>query len=324
MKPEEINPSDVAAIPAKERIDLARKVGRFLSHTHSEQEHIAAERLASLLARDTALSVRSALAKEVMECPFISKEVAMRIANDVDEVSEVFLLESHSLTDDMMEFLARECEERAREVLAKRDFLPEPVSFAISEVGQATAVSNLMENKTAIVSDRVCDAVTDRFEDNEEVIGKLANRSDLSVASVMKLIDKISSEMAETLMKNYDLGIDAGSYLAGQVNLRAKDEVLKFSSDEEVESHFQSLMDDGLLNDGFILRLIQSENLKHFTIAISIRAKAHVSAVKKVLDTGRKGDFYYLMDKCKVSQGLVQSIYDAYTKVNGDDPKRTA
>ena len=310
---------DLSDKTIEEREAIATRVGKAFSQGADKVELAAAERLLEVLVLDAAENVRSNLVKEVLNCEFLPFEVAKKISNDVVAISENFL--HHYVGEDaLLEKLARECEEQAREILAQRHGLPEPASFAISEVGAEKSISNLMENKTAIISDRVCTKVTDRFLGNKDIMEHMSKREDLSMASVVLLIDFMSQEVAAGLVKNYNLGEDLAHYIAGQAQITAVGNSLENATDQDIRSYFKSLKKDGLLNDGKLIQILKSSGAKQFSIAISIRSGIEGEKVEAILNGGDKGHFTRLLEKAKISEALIAIIYGVYLEVLNPPP----
>ncbi len=303
---------DLTGKTESEREVIAAKVGKALSQDLDKVERAAVEKLSKVLAMDTAENVRQSLVKEVLNCPYLPIEIATQIANDVSTISKNFLHNYDSGDDAVLEELARECEEKAREVLATRHGLPEPASFAISEVGGEGSISNLMENKTAVISERVCSVVTDRFKDNPSIMENMSRRADLPLNSVAKIIEHLGDEVASGLIKKYELGEDLAHYISGQAKLAAMEGELNKATITELEVYYRGLDDDGLLNNGMLLQILKSGNIGKFSVAVSIRTGIDADKVIKIINSQDKGNFFRLMEKMKVTDALAGIIYEAY------------
>jgi uncharacterized protein (DUF2336 family) len=303
-----------------ERQELAKIVGRFLNKDASEQERMAAEQLANLLARDATVAVRNALAQEVRNCRFIPKELAIKIADDVEEISSPFLLGDGSAFDvEMLETLARECNESAREVIARREGLPEPVSYAICEVGQEKAITNLMENPTAQVSEKVCKKVTERFGENTAVLDSVAGRADLSLNIIDEIIKKISKDAASRLVENYDVGPELAAYVAGEAKTRAMSDSMDNAPVFEQLAYFRRLYEEGMLNDGLLLQILQKGKVNQFAVAASIRSLTNLDQVTEVLREGKREHVMRLFESMKVGKGLDVVLFQAFSDVRDPD-----
>jgi uncharacterized protein (DUF2336 family) len=312
MKDNQLVIEDLKTKSASERAAIAVRVGKSLSLDLEKVERVAIEELAKVLALDTAENVRQSLVKEVMNCPYLPIDIAKQIANDVSSVSENFLHHYQGTDDSLLEKLARECEEKAREVLASRHNLPEPASFAISEAGGEVSIYNLMDNQSAIISERVCAVVTTRFNGNSNVMENMSKRTDLPLASVVLLIDHLTEEVADNLIKKYKIGEDLAHYISGQAKLATIDDELSKTSVPELEVYFKALNDDGLLNNGMLLQILKSKDIDKFSVAVSIRSGIASYKVLKILNSNDKGNFFRLMDKLKVNNSLASVIYQAY------------
>lgn len=295
-----------------EREVIAAKVGKSLSLSLGKVERVAVEELARAIAVDAAESVRRSLVKEVLKCPYLPIDVAKQIANDVSSISEDFLHNYEANDDDELEQLARDCEEHARELLATRRNLPEPASFAISELGQEKSISNLMENNTAVISERICSKVVDRFKDNEAIMEGMSKREDLPLNSISIIVEFLAEEVATGLVKKYDLGEDLAHFIAGQAKLSTMDEALSKVSSTDLVAYYEGLKVDGLLNNGMLLQAIQSNDINKFAIAVSVRSGIDLEKINKILESGDKGHFFRLMDKMKVAEALAAIIHSAY------------
>jgi len=296
----------------EERVALAQKVGRFLSRTIDQGEREATEQLAMLLAKDAADAVRAALASEVGKCAHLPIDIAKRISDDVEKIASPFLLEGDGLSDETLEHLARECEEQAREILARRKDLPEPASFAISELGQEQAVANLMDNQTANISERVCAQVITRFEENDAVLSKMGARVDLPMSVIENLINMVSEEIADELVKQYGLGKDMAAYVTGQAKVVALNASRESATDSELEAYFQRLNDAHELGDAVLLGVLQGGGMRQFEIAIAVRAGISREQAMEYLSGGKRAGFMDLLDLAKVIKSLESIMFEAF------------
>jgi len=309
---------ELAGQSSAEKEILARKLGRLINNEQPGPKREAAEQLARHLARDATQSVRQALARELLTCPYLPQDIAKRIADDVDDIASPFLRDAE-IDVETMETLARECQERARELLAGRRGVPESVSFAISEIGQEGSVSILMDNPTAEMSERICDAVTNRFEDNPSVMAKIAARKDLPLGSVVKLIKHISDDLAGNLIKGYGLGDDLAHYLAGQVKVGAIGQTMAESDDEQLLEYFKELNEATLLNDGMLLQILEQRQLREFTYALSIRADLTPWETRQIFQTRDRGELSKLLEKANVGTMMINVLRAQYeTAVAGN------
>ena len=116
-----INSDELKLVDRVERIELARKIGQFLSGNQQGQDRATGEDLARMLAADTSVAVREALALELRNSSVLPADLVERIARDLDQVAVPFLIAAKALTDDLLEQIVRECGDAAQEAIARRD-----------------------------------------------------------------------------------------------------------------------------------------------------------------------------------------------------------
>lgn len=312
-----VNMNDVDGQTKDERVALAHRIGKFLTGDVGDKERTAAEELVKVLANDTSVMVREALSEELKSCPFIPKEIAMKMASDVKEVSMPFLIETQALSLETLVEIARQCGEVAREALAQRDGVPEELSFAISEHGQETSVSLLLENETAELSSRVCVALTERFGDNDKVMGGLSERHDLPLEVVDDLVKRMTSDISASLMERYGMAKDYGDYLASTTQFRAMNDRMKQATDGELERYLRGLYRDNMLTPSFILQLTQGGRARPTKIALAIRSGLPIGNISALMRDGSAHAFEGLAEKAGFSTAFgspLKKAYDAAVK----------
>ena len=75
MNTSDISSAELASGNIAERAELARKLGRFLNLERPEDERTAVERLALVVAADSAIMVRKVLVEELRNCRVIPAEL---------------------------------------------------------------------------------------------------------------------------------------------------------------------------------------------------------------------------------------------------------
>lgn len=295
-----------------ERVALAHRIGKFLVGDVGGKERTAAEELVRVLANDTSVIVREALSQELKACQFIPKDVAMRMARDVEQVSMPFLIETNALSLETLIEIAKKCGEVARMALAQRDGVPEELSFAISEHGEETSISLLLANETAELSTRVCLALTERFGDNTKVMEGMSERHDLPLDVVDDLVKRMSADIAGSLMERYGMAKDYGDYLASTTQFRAMKDRMSQANDAELERYLRGLHRDNLMNPSFILQLARAGRARPTKIALAIRTGLPIGNISVLLKGDSVHAFEGLAEKAGFSPAFGRPLKDAY------------
>ena len=309
--------ADVEGKNIAERADLARQLGRFLSLEKPQAERTAVEQLALVMATDSELKVRKILVEELRTCRFIPAELAKKIADDIEDVAGPFLLDTELLALETLEEIAYQCGDGARQILARRAHLPEPVSFVITEVGEEKAVGNLMANPTAEMSERVCLKVNQRFAESDEIMERLTERADLPLSVIDVLIHRIADRWRDHLIQNYNLGPDFASYIWGQTRSKALIEAIKAAKEPERLAYLKRVEGEGGLEGDLILQMLQQGEINCFKLAMAVRARAPLANIEIILADHSDLAFERLLEKAGIGSALAPIFASTFKEKAG-------
>lgn len=309
-----INSDELKLVDRVERIELARKIGQFLSGNQQGQDRATGEDLARMLAADTSVAVREALALELRNSSVLPADLVERIARDLDQVAVPFLIAAKALTDDLLEQIVRECGDAAQEAIARRDGVSEPVSYAICDVAREPAVTTLFANPGAEISERTCHRATDRFPDSQSLLQVMAARADLPLSVAESVIERVSDVVAERLVKHYQLGEDLASYLLGSAKRRVFSDTMEAAPTEEVLAYLKRLHRVGALTSDYLLQAIQMGHLRTFRIILALLADAPMEKVTRDLEQRGRMALDRLLKQADLSQSVAGVIVIAYER----------
>jgi uncharacterized protein (DUF2336 family) len=302
-------------IDRKAREQIAGKVGRILAKQSNGSDKKAALELARVLVEDVSVSVREALSKELRNCSFLPKEILLKLAGDIEQVSMPFLVASQAMDDDFLEEIIHNCGDKAQEAVAARDGLSEAVGFAISDVGCKDAVETLVENETADVSNRCCDRVVDRFPEERSLLEKLASRADLPVEIVERLIFKVSKRYGEYMTEKFDLTTDYSSYLVSLANRQVFSRTMEMAPQNEIENYLHQLYSVNGLTSDVLLNYLQNGNFRLFTAALAVLLDKPFEAVETKIASGDKKVLARLLEAAGFARSVVGVLLIAYERL---------
>lgn len=302
-------------IDQKAREEIARKVGRILARQENGNGNEDALQLAQLLVEDVAVSVREALAKELRACSFLPLDLVSKLSQDIDQVSMPFLVASQAIDDAFLEEIVRSCGASAQQAIAQRPSLSEAVSFAISDVGSLGAVTSLIANDGAEISERSCSRVVERFPEERSLMEKLAERADLPPVVVERIIFKVSKRYGEYLSEKFGLATDYASYLVSMANRQVFSRTLEMAPLSEIDNYLKQLMAiDGLTSD-VLLNYLQNGNVRLFTMAVAVRLDRPYEAVEGKLAQGDKKIVARLLEAAGFSKSVIGVLLIAYERL---------
>ncbi|MCJ9429120.1 DUF2336 domain-containing protein [Kordiimonas marina] len=307
---EELRNIDLAA-----RVEIARKVGRILARSPGEGDSKDAVDLARLLVEDVSVSVREALSRELKSCSFLPKDIVVHLAKDIDQISMPFLVASEAVDDAFLEEIVRDCSGGAQEAIAQRRGLSEAVSYAISDIGSQEAVTALVGNDTVTLSERSCNRVVDRFPEERSLMEMLAARADLPAAVVERIIFKVSKRYGEYLSEKFGLATDYASYLVSMANRQVFSRTLEMAPLSEIENYLTQLHAMQGLTSDVLLNYLQNNNVRLFTMALTVLLGRPYDVMEMVLDKGDKKLVARLLESAGFSKSVIGVLLIAYERL---------
>ena len=207
------------------RAELAAKIARLMPHLRARegQETVALTiETLELLAQDSAVKVRAILADEIKRLNCIPREVALRLAKDVDALVAAPILEySPLLSDaDLMEIIAGGQVSKALAAIAGRRPLSEDVSDALVQSLDVPAVAALLTNPDARIRKETMDRIIAEAEEIESWHQPLVLRADLSARAIRRIGGFVGAALLEQLAARGDLSDATRAHLNRRLRAR--------------------------------------------------------------------------------------------------------
>lgn len=171
--------ADLIDYKTVEKVILAKRIGRKLSAGCVDRDRETLEVVARRLLGDASEAVREALSFETRRDTRLARDIAQRLAGDSSDVAVPFLEESSAVDEETLIAVVRAGKSYAQVAIARRDAVSEELSCALAEHGSERAATALSRNENAVLSERVCNKLFDRFKESPAVMGELASREDL-------------------------------------------------------------------------------------------------------------------------------------------------
>lgn len=294
-----------------EKIVLARKVGRFLTDCHADDERLVVEQVALKLAQDLNMEVRRTLAFELRMAQCLSRDLADRIARDVEEVSSSFLANADVFADEDLALLARSLKESARIAIARRSHVPDVVSLAIAEAGTERSVTFLVRNPGADLSLAV-EKVLDRFGTRSVIMDSLGKRGDLPLTVIYRLIDRVSSACRVALVHDYGLNDAVAAELEERTKAHSLLHWVKGASYAALNSYIRHMEQHGALTDRFLADITARGGIRLLEKAVVYKSGIDITAVQAVLRSDCLARKQKLLKKCGYREDEAVRLLRAY------------
>lgn len=211
----------VKAEDEEERAAAAHKLCRTMERSELDPlERDAAQKIMRVLATDAAELVRRALAVTLRSSDLLPRDVALKLARDVDSIALPLLAASPVFSDEDLIEVIRVGDQARQIAVAGRPFVSRDVGEAIAAEAVEAAVRTLAANDNADLSERAMSASIERFP-TSEVVTALAYRRALPVAITERLVEMASEAVREHLISRHALSADTAIRLATGARERA-------------------------------------------------------------------------------------------------------
>ncbi len=273
------------------RAETATKIaGDFNAGNLSDSERQLAEEIFRVLVKDAEVRVREALALNLKESSGIPHDVAVSLAKDVEQVALPILQFSDVLTDDDLIEIINSHSAEKQTAIAKRKNVSEGVSDVLVEAGNEEAVTTLVSNDGAEISERTLHKVVDHFGDREGVQDAMVHRTKLPVTISERLVTMVSEKLAVDLIGRYDLPENVVTDLILQTRERAIISLSTDSDEGDVEVLVRQLHKNGRLTPSITLRGLCMGDLTFFETAMAKLADVSLMNARTLIyDSGGLG-----------------------------------
>jgi uncharacterized protein (DUF2336 family) len=187
----------------------------------NESDREQAAEILRIMAADAAEMVRRAMSVTLSRSPLLPRDVAMKLARDVESVSLPMLTLSPAFTDEDLVEIVRLGGPVRQAAIARRPTLSSVVTDAIAEEGVERSVLAACANPRAEFSERGLATVIERFESSERVLAAVAFRATLPLAVTEKLIHLVTGRVREHLVTHHGVSPEVALQLAMDTGERA-------------------------------------------------------------------------------------------------------
>lgn len=285
----QLSAADVAKLvenpSADHRAEAATKIASHLNQgSLSENERALAEDIFRVMVRDVESRVRRALSDSLRETDDLPRDIALSLANDVDDVAIPFLELSQALSDDDLLSIIEAKGEEHQMAIARREQVSEEIADALVETKSENVVATLVSNEGADLSEGTMNRVLDEFGDVKSISTPMAGRAALPLDVAERLVSLVSDKIQERLLTHQELSPDMAMDLILQSRERATVSLLDGSSDApDVQALVEQLHKNGRLTPTLIVRALCMGDLTFFEAAMAKKADIPVVNVYKLV-----------------------------------------
>lgn len=260
---------------ADERAAAAHKLCRRIDETElSDDERALAQEILRVMAGDAAELVRRALAVTLKTSRVVPRDVALRLAEDVESVATPILAFSPAFTDgDLVEIL-RHAGPARQIAIASRSVLSEIVTTALVEHGAEPAVRAACANDNARFTEAGLQRAVSRFASSHQLLAAVAYRSALPLSVAERLVGMVSDQVRDHLINHHALEPETAVQIALGARERATiDLVDEAGRTADMERFVEHLRIETRLTPSLLLRALAHGHMTFFEWAVAALAK---------------------------------------------------
>ena len=256
----------VKGATSDERALAARKLCATMDREPlSDADRALAGDILRVMAADAAELVRTAIAETLRSSNVVPRDVALRLARDVEMVSLPMLACSPAFTDDDLAEIVRLGGGVRQVAIARRPALSRVVTDSLAEHGGENAVAAACANPGADFADSALGRIVDRFEASERVLGAVAYRSVLPLAITERLITLVSDQVRAHLETHHAVTAQAALEIAtGAAERATVDIVDQAGQTADVKGLVTHLRSRGRLTASLLLRALAHGHMTFF------------------------------------------------------------
>lgn len=240
----------------EDRAQAAHKICRCIDDVElTTEERAHAEHIISIMAMDAAVLVRRALAVALKNSPTLPRDIANKLARDIESVALPVILNSPVLTDSDLVEIVRTCPPTKQVAVAGREHISLTVTGAIAQYAAPAAVERALANDNAEFDANGLEIAIDRFSGVSDIMAAMVGRNELPISITEKLVSIVSGEVFDHLVNNHELPPQLAIDLAMGARERATIDIVEQASRQnDVHRFVQQLNLNGRLTPSLLMR----------------------------------------------------------------------
>lgn len=302
---------------AEARAELAEKVGDTLARVGLAPGEITlAHDIVRILAWDVEEQVRASLSHSLRHARSLPRDVAMKLADDIDSVALPMLADSLMLSDEDLVEIVRQGSPKKQETIAGRPNLAEVVSDALIIHAGEPAIVVLMANRTARVSEISLNRAVTRFAGSDRVKAAMVLRDSLPIAVSERLATMVSKELQEHLVRTHALSPEVAADIVLSSREHAVIRLSVGSSDEELQRMVTQMEHNGRLTPTLMLRALCTGDIGFFEAALAVKGDVPLENAQILIHDRSHQGLAALYRKAGLPERLLPALQSAVDVVD--------
>ena len=313
-KSPELTTKDVQTLLQNPTDDVKAKLGEKVAHhldfpEISDSEKELAIKIIEHLAKDTALIIRKTLSENLKNSRSLPRDIAVGLANDIEEVALPIIEFSSVLTDTDLIKIINTGNPTKQVAIAKRSEVSNQVASVLIETNNEDAVAELVSNPGADLKEENYSRVVEKYPGSSKIHENMITKRKLPVAIREKMMNIVSGHLKDYLLKQKGMTDEVVSNVMEQTQEKATiQHISTGSSAEEVADLVRQLAQNGRLTPSIILRAICLGDITFFENAIALLAKVPLNNAKILIHDAGPSSLNALLKKAQVDDKLIPAM----------------
>ncbi len=292
-----------------ERALVAHRLCRRIDGGLSEADRAHAHEILRVMAADAAEVVRRALAVTLKASRELPRDVALRLAEDIDSIAAPVIGFSPAFTDDDLAEIVRCSGPTKQLAVAERAVLGESTTLALAEHGHEDAVEAAIANDNARFADRALGAVLDRFADSSAITAGMAYRRVLPMSVAERLVEMVGDEVRRRLVDRHQLSPELAVEVALDTRERATvDLIAQADEAADLPAFCGHLHRQGRLSASLLLRAVAAGRIAFVEHAFARLAEVPHHRAWLLLHDGGPLGLRALYERTELPSGLLPAF----------------
>lgn len=276
----------------QDKEDLVKKVASLLEVPLEDAENLKiAQAIVRTLSNDAEKSVRATLSNYMRSNSQLPKDVAVKLASDIDTVALPILESSTLISEEELIEIVRTSESAAKQVaIAKREDVTENISAALVDHARDDSVlTTLLENETAQIPIASLSTIVERKTKSDKVMNAFIQRDLVPIELMQKITTSVSDRIREALVEKMQAKFGISEHqLASIADHSAAISILKILDNRptlfDARALVTNLMETRRMRpDIFMTALLMGK--RHFVkYALAMLSDQPLSGVEKLLE----------------------------------------
>ena len=274
------------------RAEVAGKVAATLSSEGLKPHELQlAHDIIKAMLRDVSVEVRQALAENLKNSPGLPRDVALKMAQDVDSVALPILQFSTVLQDEDLVLVIDAGSDAKHQAIARRERVSGLVADALVLRGSESTLATLVSNRGADLNEIHMRKVLNKFPDSESIQDGLVHRDQLPMLVAERLVGVVSDTLRDYLVGRHELKAETVSNIILQNRERAVISLSARSGEEQgIEKMLAQMHANGRLTSTLVLRALCMGDVNFFENSLAVMANIPIVNARLLIhDAGRLG-----------------------------------